>query len=277
MFNKTIMLRSTLIIALTVSTSIANASKQIINDEFMHPGGIADIYIEKQSPLLPQIKYGIQQPVIIEQKHFWRVLIGLGLDTVPGEYLLYVRHNIEGATSEHINFFIEQKKQPILLVKKERKKKLNIRHKELSILDYDNTQQPNLPLNWPANGNWNKQFGTVEYNQKNNKSDIQNHLYLETDSIINVRSPENAIISNIVESDDGSVTVLLDHGRGLYSAIGGITDLNVDIGNGVVNGSVIGKVTPTTDPNSGKVENKILTWQNILNGIYVNPEILSKL
>ena len=256
-----------------LSTHSTNAEKNTFN----YPGGVVEIRIDKKSSFLPEIQYGIHEPVIIEEQKNWRVLIGLDLETIPGEYLIYLKHDIDGASSEHIKFFVEQQNYPVRILNKKPKQVIKQVHLRLTKLDYENTQQPNLPLNFPKQGNWNLGFGTVFFDRRSKKTSTQNNIFYETNTIINVRSPENALISNIIIEKDGSSTVFLDHGRGLYSVIGGITDLNVEIGNGVVSGAVIGKVTPTANFKKNTVATKTLTWQCILNGIYVNPTILTQL
>jgi len=247
------------------------------NTNFNHPGGVVEIRVDKKNTFLPEIQYGIHEPAIIEEENNWRILIGLSLDTIPGEYLVYLKHEIDGATSEHIKFFVEQKNYPVRVLNKKPKQTIKQVNLSLTKLDYENTQQPNLPLRFPAEGDWNLEFGTVFFDNKSKKANTQNQIFFETSSIISVRSPENALISNIIIQKDGSSTVFLDHGRGLYSVIGGITDLNVEIGNGVVSGAVIGKVTPAASLKKNAAATNTLTWQCILNGIYVNPTILTQL
>ena len=248
-----------------------------VNESFSFPGGITEVLIKKKGPLLPEIKYGIQQPTIIEQNDHWRILVGLSLDTIPGEYLIYLKHDLDDATSENIKFTVKQKDQTIVLSNTKLNSEIERTHKNVNKLGYENSRQPNLPLLFPAKGNWNLDFGSIHYNPKNKKSKIQNQLLLKTKNVISVLSPENALVSNIINNQNGTSTIFLDHGRGLYSVMSGITDLSVEIGNGVLSGAVIGKVTPKTDFKKTPVAATTLTWQCILNGIYVNPATLTKL
>ena len=274
---KTVLIYCFLIASFIIGLTTTLAQEQVDND-FNHAGGIAEILINKKSTDLPDIKFGIHQPTIIDEKSHWRVLIGLDLETIPGEYLIYLKRKVNDATSEHIKFFIEQKKQTIETIDKKLARDVKKTHSDLSLLDFENTQQPNLPLKLPVSGDWNLNFGTIYYHSKKKTSEIQNLIALEIENIVSIRSPENAIISNIISNDaDGSSTVFLDHGRGLFSIIDGITDLNVEIGNGVLSGAVIGKVTPITDSRKESVIAKRLTWQCVLNGTYVNPIFLTQL
>ena len=62
--------------------------------------------------------------------------------------------------------------------------------------------------------------------------------------------------------------MFLDHGRGLYSVIRGVTDLSIETGNGVMAGAVLGK-SPVYEG-----RNSTISWQVIMNGVYVNPVLL---
>ena len=274
---KTVIVYCFIVVSFCIGLKTALAQEQVDN-AFNHAGGIAEILINKKSTDLPDIKFGIHQPTIIDEKNHWRVLIGLDLETIPGEYLIYLKRKISDATSEHIKFFIEQKKRQIETINGKQVVRVKKTYNELTLLDYENTQQPNLPLKLPVSGDWDLNFGTIYYHSKKKTTEIQNLISLETKNILSIRSPENAIVSNIISNDvDNSSTVFLDHGRGLFSIIDGITDLNVEIGNGVLSGSVIGKVTPITDSKKESVIVKRLTWQCVLNGTYVNPIFLTKL
>jgi len=129
----------------------------------------------------------------------------------------------------------------------------------------------------PVSGNWNTNFGSIFHHSKKDKLISQNQIFLEVDNIISIKAPENALISNIKTNQDGSKTVFLDHGRGLFSIIGGLTEINVEIGNGVLSGAVIGKVTPDANFKNATVKNRLLTWQCIVNNTYVNPFIFTKI
>jgi len=229
-----------LLLMLSQSSNADTALNAASNYNF--PGGVVELRIDKHSKSLPDVKFGVQEPVIIDHPESWRVFIGLNLDTIPGEYLLYLKRSIDGASSEHINFFVEQKSYPVLEYKKGIEKQVNQIHSSFSELD------------------------------------TQNQIFLPvSNNIVSVRSPENALVSKIITDDKDISTVFLDHGRGLFSIIGGLTEISVQTGNGVLSGAVIGKVTPEADFKSATVSTRTLTWQCILNGTYVNPTILTKL
>jgi len=261
---------SLLISCALLSFSNVNAES---NTSYSYPGGIAELRLNKLSDQLPEIKYGIHDPVLIEHKHYWQVLIGIDLETLPGEYLVYLKRSVEDARSEHLTFNVEQRSYPLHVDTKLSIKRAHKVHKSMSDIDFSNTQQPNLPLRPPAAGQWADNFGHIVIDNKKDKAASQNLVSLTTTELLTVNAPQNAIVSKIETNNNGLSTVFLDHGRGLYSIVAGVSDLSVEAGNGVVAGAVIGKLPSQKDGNVIKR----LTWQCILNGAYVNPLILTQL
>jgi len=241
--------------------------------ETNYPGGIAELKLNKVSSELPDVRYGLAEPVVIEEKSHWRILIGLNLKTLPGSYLVYVKHAIEGGSGEHQSINVEQYHYPLLDDSDKRQGVLHRNHKSMSEIDFSNTRQPSLPLLEPVKGDWSNNFGHRSFDSKNNKLIAQNAISLTTTEIAMAVAPQNAIVSKIEFDNDGIATIFLDHGRGLYSILEGLTDVTVESGNGVVAGAVIGKLARLhTDSDL-----KRLVWQTQLNGSYVNPLILTQL
>jgi len=268
------LLRSLYFTTLVMTTTKAFAEEELNQQTFSYPGGVAELTLEKQSDLLPEVKFGINEPVIIDQGDYWRILIGLSLDTLPGEYLVYIKRSVEDSSATHEKIQVRQKNYTLL----EQNKKLkhtHQTHKSISEIEYQNTQQPSLPLSYPAEGNWNTSFGELSFNNKKQTLQSQNTVWLNVKNKLNIISPQNAIVSKIETNKDGISTLFLDHGRGLYSVISGLNDITVKIGNGVVAGAVIGNVSPSQKGQS--LKKSYLSWQSIMNGEYINPIILTQL
>ncbi len=237
------------------------------------PGGVVEFRLAKISAELPEVRYGLREPVVIEEKSHWRILIGISLDTLPGNYLIYVKRSLEGSTGEHKGIDVEQYHYPLLENNGPLGELLRREHKSVSDIDFSNTQQPSLPLLMPVKGDWSDTFGHRRFDPDSNMLVAQNAISLTTTELAMAVAPQNAIVSKIEFSDSGVAAIFLDHGRGLYSILEGLEDLTVEIGNGVVAGAVIGRLA-RIKPDS---EIKRLVWQTQLNGSYVNPLILTQL
>jgi murein DD-endopeptidase MepM/ murein hydrolase activator NlpD len=212
--------------------------------------------------------------VIIEEPQHWRILIGIDISTLPGDYLLYLKRGIEGSTGEHHSFTVTQKNYPLTNTSESSQSEaVHRQRKRLSDIDFSNTQQPSLPLRLPISGNWSDGFGHQYINNDSSHLVSQNAVSLVTTELANVLSPQDAIVSKVETGQDGVSTIYLDHGRGLYSILEGITDLTVETGNGVVAGAVLGRLPSTGSASSPNT----LIWQTQMNQVFVNPLILTKI
>lgn len=245
------------------------------------PGGIVQLYLEKISDTLPQVRFGIREPIIIQRSDDWQVLIGLDLDILPGEYVIYIKQPDSELPGYSIKFDVTQKTLPVLADAADTEltnRPGRIAHQQQSDLDFDNTGQPDLPLKLPTEGTWDDTFGLVatDINAESGlgQNVAQNYVFFQSAEPVIVTAPQNAIISRIIapEQPETPATVFLDHGRGLYSILGGVTDLSIETGNGVVAGAVIGKTQVGADGQTAR-----LTWQTMINGAYVNPLLLNQL
>jgi len=187
-------------------------------DTFNYPGGVAQFTILKQTDTLPDVKFGLNEPVVMEYPDHWRILVGLGLETLPGDYVAYMKPAIEGAPGQYKKIIVKQQ------------------------VDFSNTQQPTLPLRLPLEGNWSSNFGHKLYDIKKKVLHIPNAIVLSATQLSTVVAPQTAIVSKIETSSSGLSTIFLDHGRGLYSILSGLDDITVEVGNGIVAGAVIGKL-----------------------------------
>ena len=238
------------------------------------PGGYIDLKLEKLNNNLPEIKFGLREPVIIDEQAHWRVLIGLDLALLPGQYVLYYKHAGDNSSGEHKTIEVLQKVYPFQDLREADLDNTidNYAPVEISSIDFSNTQQPQLPLMIPLEGDWTLKFGYQWIVEDANDVITSNAISIQAGQYSSVLAPQNAIVSNIVMDEQELATVVLDHGRGLYSILRGLTDLTVDIGNGVVSGAVLGRLPAPTDVAQSK-----LVWQTQLNGVFVDPSLLSEM
>lgn len=252
-------------------------------EAFSYPGGVAELIVSKESETTPDVRFGLNEPIIMEYENYWRVLIGLDLKTLPGEYITYIKSDNEGASDVYEKIIVKQHIYPFIehleLGEKTSHKAVLKKHESYSDLDYNNTQQPSLPLMWPLEGSWSNNFGHKLYDSKRSKLHIPNAIALNTTKLSIVVAPQTAIVSKIETSDAGLSTVFLDHGRGLYSILSGLSNLTVELGNGIVAGAVIGKLTAGKNGESSSSASitKTLVWQTVINNTYVDPQVLTKL
>ena len=239
---------------------------------YNYPGGVAELLLNKQSDEIPEVRYGIREPTILDAGSHWRVLIGIELGTLPGSYVVYVKPASPESTAFTENFQVQQRVYPI----KEQHQigETVTQSKRFSDLDYSNSAEPKLPLRFPVeiDAGWDESFGHLIIGAADELM-VQNYVSLTTTALAPVLAPQDAIVSKITTDKQRLSTIYLDHGRGIYSIIRGVQDLSIETGNGVVAGAVIGKL-PVKQSNQ---QTTTLYWQCVMNGIYVNPIVLTQL
>jgi hypothetical protein len=245
------------------------------------PGGIAQLRLPKLSSSLPVVKFGTAEPPITESENHWRILIGLDLAMLPGEYLVYVKHSDVDLAATSLKFHVIQKTYPVTYIDDLRSAvhAKDVNHDKFSEIDFENSEQPHLPLKRPIDGTWVDVFGSVVSSNdplsKISETLVQNYVYFSSTELKMVTAPQNAMVSRIIQGPEpeGLATVFLDHGRGVYSILSGVADLSIEVGNGLIAGAVIGKLPSSLNTDQPST----LIWQSVVNGVYVNPLILAEL
>ncbi|MBL4672843.1 MAG: peptidoglycan DD-metalloendopeptidase family protein [Arenicella sp.] len=250
---------------------------------FSYPGGLAQFTLTKNSPDIPEVKFGTNEPVVIEYADYWRILVGLSLETLPGEYVVYIKSGVDGSTVQYQKIVVKQNNYPF----REYSERNGIidRHvvfeaaDSFSDIDFSNTQQPTLPLQWPLDGKWSNNFGHKLYDTKLGALYTPNAVVISATELSTVVSPQTALVSKIETSASGISTVYLDHGRGLYSILSGLSDITVKVGSGIVSGTAIGKLIATDEGalDQSVSAGKTLVWQTVMNNAYIDPQVLTQL
>lgn len=252
----------------------------VYGNEFNHPGGLATLNIEKVSNQIPQIRYGTREPAIVDLGSQWLVLIGIGLNHLPGEYLVYHRNQGVDTEATFHRFMIKHTPFATKRIEEAAAKAPRLPN-SLSDLDFDNTTPLSLPLDLPANGEWDQGFGSYLLDSSSEEATQQNFTYVTLPSNTPIKAPSNGIVSNINESkgtDKHSLTI--DHGSGLYSVFNGLGVISVKLGHGLTAGEVFG-YTPSmdksdvTDSQDFSDKSHTIFWRTLLNNQLINPLILT--
>lgn len=274
---------------------VAFGADKALADNHAYPGGIIELVWQKTSSETPIVKFGLEEPAIIHRGNYWHILIGLSLDTLPGDYVLYIKDPGSELPGTSLTFSVKQKLYPVSELEGELPR-FNSLPEPISLLDFANSTPPKLPFRPPVEGEWETNFGRVFTNRRAaaiTPSITQRFNSLSTDEIKMVVAPQSGIICRIDEnSQNGSARIAIDHGRGVYTILDGVDDLSVEIGNGIVAGAAIGRLKPSNeltiqsdadlvDTLTRKTSNPYprpgtLNWYCILNNAIVDPIILTQ-
>ena len=251
------------------------------------PGGLVvqPLYSSEYPP--PQAMFGRRNIRIEEYGGFWWGLAGIGLDTIPGEYVISVTANDEPPRA--ISFRIKPHSYPLTTAINSAESRLSLLGLLLNVGSGDRNEAPDLPikhwqyemsatlpLSYPAEGGWQDFFGHREATGRD-MSVSQHHLQLEGLANQLVSAPGRGLCLDIrpyssLETGEQPTrfTVTLDHGSGLISIIDGVSDLTIQQGDEVQQKAMIGRFSsPGTDLDGW------LKWSVVLNGEYVNPALLT--
>ena len=140
----------------------------------------------------------------------------------------------------------------------------------LSKLPFEHSSEPALPLNKPAAGVWDTDFGTLL--ESNEQALLQSWHALKWDSSLSVIAPSNGIVSNL--SSEGPYHGLsINHGRGLYTLLIGPYQWQHQVGEGLVKGQALAIDLESEAPDP--ISAATLYWQVLINGQAINPSALS--
>ncbi len=296
----------TALAAATLTPSVRVRAQQG-EQQWNFPGGLLDLSWDKHSDELPTVKFGLQEPVVVDDGLRWRAIVGLGLETVPGEYLLYVKPGDSEEPAFALTFSVTQKRYEL----QQDIRNFDVRFstmESVTELDFSNSVPPALPWRLPVEAQWEDSFGHHIVADVDDEESIQQNFVILPEASLTSRAnqavvaPQNGIVSRIFEPQASTAantnlkSICIDHGRGLYSILHNVEDLTVELGNGVIGGAVIGKLrsarnietdrrssvassvlTPDQSSTSNNSLARSLIWQCVLNKAYINPLILTQI
>jgi hypothetical protein len=265
------------IVALSPDTSAGLPASDAI------PGGVAVIPLYRSEFPEPQATFGRKNIRVEEYEGFWWALAGIGLDTIPGEYVISVTANEE--PPEVVSFRVKPHPYPLIELPSDtgsrlarlgsilqtRKEKTDS-PPEQAVESWQLTVFSSIPLSMPAKGDWEDHFGYTVV-EGTGITATEHHLQLTGSENQLVSSPGHALCMAISAAAGGEpdteptrFDITLDHGGGLISIIKGVSDLTIQQGDEVQQDAMIGRVKrlPTAPENN-------LVWVVVLNGEYVNP------
>ena len=240
----------------------------LLRDEMVTAGGVFTATISKPAKADFLVTLGQTRAVLIKQKNTYKIMAGVDINTLFGEYLVSIQ--TPKAQLERIPFFVESSKAEFI-------ENYENRHlpatKDITKKLLWSNREPQLPLIYPATGDWQEFFGAY-YQAKNSlahQNDLKRVEYLKLDITqpIDIMAPSKGVCFR-VEFDEGyGYRVLLDHGMGLFSEISGLDNLLIEEQDVVEQGTMISSFKP----NNLKTA-KTVYWRVFMTNALVNPQAL---
>lgn len=219
------------------------------------------------------VLYG-DEPALIVSDH---VIVGVGLDAAPGRHHVVVR-TADGDTT--IDFDVAAKQYPEQRLTIANKRKVNPlpedmerieRESKLQRAAYDRRtplRHDLLPFKQPVQGIYSSPFGLRRFLNDQPRSP-HSGLDIAADTGTPIAAPAPATVALTGDFFFSGNIVLLDHGGGLVTMYGHLDRIDVEDGEDVDRGDIIGTVGAT-----GRVTGPHLHWTVSIQGDRVDPVIL---
>lgn len=239
------------------------------------PGGVAVIDLGPGSQPAPSARWGEQALAVVRDHGRWFALLGIPLDTLPGE--LEIAVTSAGSTSPRsVAVGIKNYPEQRLTIKDQRKVEPNPddlarieREKEITEAIKRRFSAPAPPTDFrlPASGPLSSRFGLrrIFNGQPRNP---HAGLDVAAGSGAPVKAPADGVVANTGDYFFNGNTVFIDHGQGLVTAYMHLSRLDVRAGQAVRQGETLGAVGAT-----GRATGPHLHWAVILNNTPVDPEL----
>ncbi len=239
------------------------------------PGGVAVVDLGPTGQTAPTVRWGGQSIAVVSDHGRWFALLGIPLDTLPGELEIDVFFG-STATIKRIGVQVKNYPEQRLTIKDKRKVEPNpddlariAREKETTdaIKRRFNAPPPATDFALPATGPLSSRFGLRRF-----FNGLPRNPHAGLDVAVGtgapVKAPADGVVANLGDYFFNGNTVFVDHGQGLITAYMHLSRIDVRTGQTVRKGDMLGAVGAT-----GRVTGPHLHWAVILNNTPVDPEL----
>ena len=239
------------------------------------PGGVAVVDLGPTGQTAPTVRWGEQSIAVVSDHGRWFALLGIPLDTLPGELEIDVFFG-STATIKRIGVQVKNYPEQRLTIKDKRKVEPNpddlariAREKETTdaIKRRFSAPPPATDFALPATGPLSSRFGLRRF-----FNGLPRNPHAGLDVAVGtgapVKAPADGVVANLGDYFFNGNTVFVDHGQGLITAYMHLSRIDVRTGQTVRKGDMLGAVGAT-----GRVTGPHLHWAVILNNTPVDPEL----
>ena len=239
------------------------------------PGGVAVIDLGPAGSEAPTARWGEQPIAVVRDDGHWFALLGIPLDTLPGDFEIGIFFRSTVA-SKRVTITLKNYPEQRLTIKDKRKVEPNpddlarIEHeKEITeaIKRRFSGAPPATDFALPANGPLSSRFGLRRiFNGLPRNPHAGLDVAVSTGAP--VKAPADGVVANVGDYFFNGNTVFIDHGQGLITAYMHLSRTDVRAGQTIIKGETLGAVG-----SPGRVTGPHLHWAVILNNTPVDPEL----
>lgn len=239
------------------------------------PGGVAVVDLGPADQAAPTARRGDQPLAVVRDRNRWVALVGIPLDTPPGNVDFEVFFDIPVGTRS-IKVSSKAYPEQRLTIKDQRKVEPNPddvarieREQQITaaVKKRFSDTPPDTAFDQPSPGPLSSRFGLRRFF---NGQPRNPHAGLDVAAGTGtpVRAPSDAVVANTGDYFFNGNTVFLDHGQGLITAYMHLSRIDVRPGQKVKRGDLLGAIGAT-----GRVTGPHLHWAVFLNNTPVDPEL----
>ncbi len=262
---------SGMMLLVTMVVSAANLPR-----EAAIPGGVVLVPIVSTSQAKPVVKYGKKQVAVVESDNQWLAIVGIPLSAKIGTQRLTVKN--AGKTNT-VLFDIKDKAYPTQHITIKDKRKVNPNKLDMTRINAESakiksalrywTERDTLPLEfaWPIEGRVSGLFGRRRvFNGQPRRPHSGMDIAAPTGT--EIHAPAEGIVRDTGDYFFNGNTVFIDHGQGLVTMFCHMDRIDVQAGQAIQQGDVIGTVGMT-----GRVTGPHLHLGVSLNDARVEPRL----
>ncbi|MBS1143687.1 MAG: family peptidase [Proteobacteria bacterium] len=240
------------------------------------PGGIAVVDLGPAEGAAPTARWGEQPLAVVRNNGHWFALVGIPLDTLPGDFEIGVFFR---STVKPMRIVVGIKNYPEQRLTIKDKRKVEPNPDDLARIEREKETTdaikrrfsgavPATDFALPAKGPLSSRFGLrrVFNGQPRNP---HAGLDVAVGTGTPVTAPADGVVANVGDYFFNGNTVFIDHGQGLITAYMHLSRTDVRAGQAVRKGEPLGAVGAT-----GRATGPHLHWAVILNNTPIDPELL---
>lgn len=243
------------------------------------PGGVAVISLGDAEPegLAPRASFQ-DQPVMVLQDSdsSWIAVVGLDLKTTPGRHALRV-HDAQNVrdiefpvtNKDYETQHIRLKNQSHVTPDPEQVKRYQREYAEQmeAYSSFRANIPSNISLDKPVDGRLSSPFGLRRFFNGEERN-AHSGLDFAVPNGTPIKAPANGVVTIVADYFFNGKTVFIDHGQGLITMYCHLSEFDVQVGDVVDRGQVIGRVGAT-----GRATGPHLHWNVSLNNARVDPAL----
>jgi len=237
------------------------------------PGGVAVIPLDDGQDL-SKVTYNQRQVLVIKEDDVRPIaIVGIPLDAKGKQHLLIENQPIyfelleKDYPKQHIT--LPKQKQKYVTPNLEHEKRIarELKHQREAYQHFSDVIPSNLYLDLPVDGRVSAVFGVGRF-FNGQKRNAHTGLDLAVPAGTPIKMPANGVVLLTGDYFFNGQTVIVDHGRGLISMFCHMSAIDVEQGQKLKRGDVVGKVGAT-----GRATGPHLHWSVSLNNVRVDPAI----